>query len=135
MSVAVRRDVAILASGISAGIHGALAPQHFSEGVGAGGGFVAAVVLLTLLAVGLTCRADSKLVVAAAAVTFAGLLASYALAVTSGLPLLHPEPEPVELLALVTKTAEGGGLLAASSLLWRRPGVALTFPHPKGTLS
>jgi hypothetical protein len=36
------RDVVILACAISAGIHGALAPKHFAEGVGAGAGFVAA---------------------------------------------------------------------------------------------
>jgi len=50
------RDVVILACAISAGIHGALAPSHFAEGVGAGAGFVAATVVLALLAVVLTGR-------------------------------------------------------------------------------
>ena len=58
---------------------------------------------------------------------------SYALAVTTGLPFLHPDPEPVDGLALATKAIETVGLLAATSLLWRP--VALTFPQPKGTLT
>ena len=37
----LKADVVILACAISAGIHGALAPHHFSEGAGAGFGFVA----------------------------------------------------------------------------------------------
>ena len=52
---------------------------------------------------------------------------SYALATTSGLPLLHPDPEPVDSLALVTKAIEVAGLLAAVHLLVRgRPALAAT---------
>ena len=32
----LRRDVVIVACAVSAGIHGALAPEHFGEGTGAG---------------------------------------------------------------------------------------------------
>jgi hypothetical protein len=53
------------------------------------------------------------------------------LAITTGLPLLHPDPEPVDGLALATKAIEAVGLLTATRLL-RRP-VALTVPLPKGT--
>jgi hypothetical protein len=123
-------DVVILACAISAGIHGALAPDHFSEGAGAGLGFGASAVALAGVAVWLTARPASRLALAAAAGVFVGLLASYALAVTSGLPLLHPEPEPVDGLALATKAIEALGLVAASSLFWR-PAAALS-PQPKG---
>jgi hypothetical protein len=109
------RDVVILACAISAGIHGALAPEHFAEGPGAGAGFVAATVLLALAAVGVTLRPASAAALARAAAVFAGLLVSYALAVTTGVPLLHPEPEPVDGLALATKAIETLGLLAAST--------------------
>jgi hypothetical protein len=126
----LKGDVVILACAISAGIHGALAPTHFSEGAGAGVGFVAATIALAGLVVWLTLRPTSSLALAAAAAVFLGLLASYALAITSGLPLLHPEPEPVDGLALATKAIEALGLVAASSLLWR-PAVALN-PQPKG---
>ena len=59
---AIERDVLILTCAISAGIHAALVPEHFAEGAGAGGGFVASVVLLAgLLAVLLTLPAADRL--------------------------------------------------------------------------
>jgi len=128
----VRRDLVILTCAISAGIHGALAPEHFAEGAGAGIGFVAATVALAGLAIALTVRPAGALGLTAAMVVFAGLLASYALAITTGVPLLHPDREPADGLALATKAIEAVGLLAASSLL-RRPSLALPIPHPKGT--
>jgi hypothetical protein len=129
----LRRDVVILACAVSAGIHGALAPVHFAEGAGAGLGFVASTVLLAALAVLLTARPASSLPLAGAAIVFAGLLGSYALATTIGLPLLHPQPEPVDGLALATKAFEVVGLATAVNLLWRRPAVSLQLIQPKGT--
>jgi hypothetical protein len=129
----LRADIVILASAISAGIHAALAPDHLREGAGAGSGFVVSAAALTLVAMWLTARPLSRFALTAAAFAFVGLLASYALAVTSGLPLLHPEPEPVDGLALATKGVEGLGLIVASSLLWRH--VAALHPHPKGPLT
>jgi hypothetical protein len=126
----VRRDVVVLAGAISAGIHGALVPAHFTEHAGAGVGFVAATLMLAALVVAVTLRPASAL--AGGAAVFAGLLASYALATTTGLPVLHPDPQPVEGLALTTKAIEAVGLLAASSLI-RRPPIAVTNPQPKGT--
>ncbi len=110
------RDVVILTCGISAGIHAALVPGH-------GAAFVAATALLALVVLALTLRPASTLPLAAAALVLAGLLGSYALAVTTGLPLLHPDPEPVEGLALATKAIEAAGLATALLLL----------PRPKGT--
>jgi hypothetical protein len=130
----LRGDVVILACAISAGIHGALVPGHFDEGTGAGLGFLAATVALAGLVVWLTWRPANPSAIAVAAVTFAGLLATYALATTMGLPVLHPDPEPVDGLALVTKAIEAAGLLAASGLLWR-PRVAATLPQRKGRLT
>jgi hypothetical protein len=130
----LRGDVVILACAISAGIHGALVPRHFDESAGAGLGFLAATVALAGLVLWLTGRPANPSAIAAAAVTFAGLLGSYALATTTGLPVLHPDPEPVDGLALVTKAIEAAGLLAASGLLWR-PRVAATITQPKGRLT
>ena len=126
------RDLVILAAAISAGIHGALVPQHFAEGTGAGVGFVAATVVLAASAVAVTLRPATAVALAGAAAVFAGLLVSYAVATTNGLPVLHPDPEPVDGLALVTKAIEAIGLLAASTLI-RRPSVAVNLAHPKGT--
>ena len=135
MSLAeLRGDVVILACAISAGIHGALVPGHFDEGIGAGLGFLAATLALAGLVVWLTWRPASASALAAAALTFAGLLGSYALATTTGVPVLHPDPEPVDGLALATKAIEAAGLLAASGLHWR-PRVAATLPQAKGRLT
>jgi hypothetical protein len=125
-------DVVILACAISAGIHGALVPEHFTEGVGAGLGFVGATVTLAALVVAVTLHPASAVALTGAAAVFAGLLVSYAIATTTGLPVLHPHPEPVDGLALATKAIEAVGLLAAWSLI-RRPSVAVTLPQLKGT--
>ena len=130
----LRGDVVILVCAVSAGIHGALVPNHFEEGTGAGVGFVLATVLLVALAIGLTRHAESERLLACAMVVLLGLLASYLLAVTTGLPVFHPNPERVEGLALATKAIETVGVLAAWSLL-RRPHASLTLQQPKGTLT
>jgi CHASE2 domain-containing sensor protein len=129
----LRIDFVILACAVSAGIHGALAPDHFEEGTGAGLGFVAATVLLAVLAAYLT-RRPTQLSLAATAAVFAGLIASYGLAITTGVPILHPEPEAVDGLALFTKAVEGIGLLLAASQL-RRPRLGLHFTQAKGHLT
>lgn len=126
-------DHVILTCAISAGIHGALVPAHFEEGTGPGLGFAAATLALTGVVAWLSRRPASRLALAAAAATLSGLLASYALAITTGVPVLHPHPEPVDGFALAAKTIEAVGLLAATSLL--RRGVPITFPRPKGALT
>jgi hypothetical protein len=129
----LRLDLVILACAISAGIHGALAPGHFEEGAGAGFAFVAATILLAGLGAGLTVRPASAFALAGAAMVLAGLLASYVLATTTGLPVVHPEPEPVDGLGLATKTIEAGGLLMALELLWSaRARVVFAALQPKG---
>ena len=122
-------NIVILACAISAGIHGALAPEHFEEGIGAGLGFVIATVAAAVLAAVLTYR-PSQLALAAAGIVFAGLIASYAFAVTTGVPVLHPEPEAVDSLALATKAVEALGLAAVSLL--HRPQLSFGI-QPKGT--
>ena len=132
----VERDVLIVACAVSAGIHAALVPDHFEEGTGPGLGFAVAAVLLAGLVVGVTYRPASMVTVAAAGAVLAGLIASYAFATTTGLPLLHPDRESVDGLALATKAIEAVGLLAAVHLVWRgRPAVAVTYVLPKGRLT
>ncbi|HEX5800986.1 MAG TPA: hypothetical protein VFY02_12810 [Gaiellaceae bacterium] len=116
--MSLRRDMVILACAVSAGIHAALVPGH-------GLPFVAATGLLAVSVLVLTLRPASLLALAAAATVLAGLLGSYALAVTTGLPFLHPQPEPIDGLALATKAIEAVGLAAALVLL----------PRPKGHLT
>jgi hypothetical protein len=121
----IARDLVVLACAISAGVHAALAPDHFADGTAAGAGFVVAAAGLAGAAVALTLRPTSAAALGGSAILLAGLLVSYALAVTSGLPVLHPTPEPLDGLAVVTKAIEAVGLIAASQLL--------VLPHPKGS--
>jgi hypothetical protein len=124
----LERDVVILACAISAGIHAALVPSHLEEGHAAAGGFAVSAALLAALAVAIT-RSARPLLFAAAWAVFAGLIAGYALAVTTGVPVLHPRPEPVEGLGVFTKAVELLGLLAAAHLL---PHPRLIATQPKG---
>ena len=119
----LQRDVVILACAISAGIHGALVRDH--------PGFAAATVALAAIVVWLTRRPESGSGLLASAACLLGLLVAYGLAVTSGVPLLHPHPEPVDGLAIATKAVEAVGLLAAVSLLWQP--LTSTQPRLKGT--
>ena len=113
----LRLDAVIVTCAISAGIHAALAPDHFHEATGAGVGFVVATVLLAALAVQLTIRPGDRPALAAVALVFVGLIVSYALAITTGVPVLHPDVEPVDGLALFTKAIEVAGFAASLSLL------------------
>jgi hypothetical protein len=113
----MQRQLLIVACAASAGIHAALVPQHLEEGFGPGLGFVAATLVLAGVVIALTERTADAVI--GAAVVLGGLLAVYVPATTTGLPLLHPEPEPVTVLALVTKAIEAVGLLAALDLKGR----------------
>lgn len=131
---AAEHDLLILACAISAGIHAALAPEHFTESALAGAGFAAAAVLLAVTVLGLTLRPASPVPPAAAVLLLTGLLTAYLLTVTSGLPLLHPQPEAADSLALVTKAVEAVGLVAACRLAWQLQPHGSNF-RQKGTLA
>lgn len=128
----VRTDVIVLVCAVSAGIHAALAPEHFREATAAGLGFAGSTAALVLIAVALTCRPDSRAALAVAAIVLGGLIVAYALAVTTGVPVFMPEPEPLDGLALVTKAVEAVGLLVAANAL-RRPHAGVSLTRLKGT--
>lgn len=131
MTASIERDLVVVACAVSAGIHAVLTPDHFQEGAGAGGGFLVAAILLGALAVVLT-RWPSEAALAAAVLVLTGLIVSYALVLTIGLPVLHPEIEPLDGLALATKVVEAVGTLAALHLLWAP---APSLLRLKGTLT
>lgn len=131
---AIERDVLIVTCAISAGIHAALIREHLAEGAAAGGGFLASAILLAGVVVVLTRRPPTATALAATSALLLGLLASYALAITTDVPVLHPQLEPIEGLALASKAIETIGLVAAVHLL-RSGGltVALTVVQSEGT--
>ena len=127
---ALERDLVIVACAMSAGIHAALVREHLEEARPAGVAFAVSAVLLAGAAVALT-RSRSPALLGATAALLAGLILSYLLAVTTGVPVLHPEVEPMEGLALFTKAVELAGAGAAVALLELGP----TLARPKGTLA
>jgi hypothetical protein len=129
MTTTSTRDLVIVACAVSAGIHAALTPEHLGEGAAAGGGFLASAVVLAALAIWLTIRPRSERAPAAAILVLGGLLLAYGLAVTTGVPYLHPDVEPVDGLAVWTKLVELAGLLAAARLT--RPFDAVRPVHSK----
>jgi hypothetical protein len=128
----LERDLVIVVCAVSAGIHAALTPEHFGEGAGAGLGFLVSAVLLAGLVVALTRGAGLPAIVWTV-LTLTGLIVAYVLAITSGVPVLHPEPEPVDGLALGTKAIEAVGLVAAAHLLLQRRSIALIRTERKPT--
>jgi hypothetical protein len=112
----LKLDLVILGCAASAGIHGALVREHYEEGVAAGIAFALATVLLAAAAIALTRRPSEPALLATSGL-FAGLIAAYALATTTGLPLLHPDREAVDGLALFTKGVEALGLMLACGLV------------------
>jgi hypothetical protein len=130
----VARDALVVACAVSAGVHAALTPEHLREEPAAGVGFLLSTVLLAALLVALTLRPASRAAVVAAGAVLAGLLVAYAFAVTTGVPVLHPDTEPADGLGLATKAVELVGLLAAVRLAPpARPAGRLTRLLPKGT--
>jgi hypothetical protein len=116
MTSSAMRDLVIVTCAVSAGVHGALTPEHVREGVGAGNGFLISSVLLAAVVVWLTVRPRSELAPVAATLVLGGLLLTYVLVVTTGVPYLHPNVEPVDGLAVWTKLVELAGLLVATRL-------------------
>jgi hypothetical protein len=133
---ALQRDIVIAVCAISAGIHVALVREHLEESAPAGVGFLMSAVLLAGLVVVLTYWTASGVPVAAAGAVLVGLLASYAFAATTGIPVLHPEVESIDGLALATKAIEAFGVLAALLVLGRgRPIAFSSATQTKGARS
>jgi hypothetical protein len=107
--------VAVFACAASAGAHAGLVPEHLREAPRLGAAFVVSVVLLALAGAALTIRPRSRRVAQATALLLAGLIAAYAAARTTGIPLLAPEPEAADGVGLATKLVEAAGLACA---LW-----------------
>lgn len=118
------RDLVVLACVVSAGIHAALASDHPS--------FAVAAAFLGVVSAGLAHRPSSAFLLDCAACVLAGVIVAYALAVTTGIPVVHPDVEPVTGLALATKAVEAAGLLAAvyskGTLTWRTRTHTVGFP-------
>lgn len=114
-SVLAAAALVVFACVVSAGIHAALVPEHLAEMPLLGDSFILATLLLIGLGVALTVRPESRLGAALAALLFSGMTLAFVASRTYGLPVLEPEPEPVELIGILTVAVQVIGTLAA---LW-----------------
>lgn len=105
-----RRDGLIVCCAISAGVHAALAPEHLRESAVTGAGFLVATAALVAVVVGLAARPESRAVTSFGVLVLAGLVVSYAVATATGIPVLHPDVDPVDTVAVLTKAVELLGL-------------------------
>jgi hypothetical protein len=108
--VTARRDGLIVCCAISAGVHAALVPEHLRESAVTGAGFIVATAALAVVIVGLTARPESRAVTSFGVIVLLALLMSYGVAASSGIPVLHPEVDPVDRVAALSKGAELLGL-------------------------
>jgi hypothetical protein len=128
MSSARAQRLLVLALASSAGVHGALVPAHSAEAPLMGALFALSALLLATLTVGVT-RARGAAVLGVAALLLTALLAAYVATRFVALPPLT-HSEPVDLLGVITKLIEAGGLLLALRLLGTRAGgVPLSALH------
>jgi hypothetical protein len=123
-----RRDGLIVCCAISAGVHAALVPEHLRESTATGAGFVVATAALVAAAVALTARPGSRAVTSFAAVSLLSMVVAYAVASTSGIPLLHPDVDPVDSVGLLTKAVELVGLVLALRVPARADGRSIPVP-------
>lgn len=103
----------MVACAASAGVHAGLVPEHLREEPRLGVAFLAAVVLLLTVVASETIRPADARVAGAAAVLLAGLIAAYAVTRSTGIPLLAPDPEPVDLVGVGANVVEALGLGSA----------------------
>ena len=113
---AARYGVALVCAA-SAGVHAALAPDHYHEGgLGLGGSFVLAAVALAVAAALISSPQFDRWAPAVAVLVLAGVALAYVLSRTSGIPHLIPEAESADPLGLATSTAEVAAALVAATL-------------------
>ena len=105
----------IAACAASAGAHAGLVPEHLREAPQLGIAFIVASVVLLAVVVALALRPDDRRIALVAALLLTGLIASWGTSRVTGIPFFQAQPEPVDLVGLVTKLVEVLGLAFA---LW-----------------
>jgi hypothetical protein len=111
---------AALVCAASAGIHAGLVRAHLAESRLLGLAFALDAVMLAVAALVIRNRRSSVAAASAVAVALLATALAYVLSRTTGLPVLHPETEPVDLLGVTTTLFELAGVVACLLLILRR---------------
>jgi drug/metabolite transporter (DMT)-like permease len=117
ISVVHRRNLLVAACAFSAGVHLAITPEHLSEMPPIGVSFIVATVALAVTVGALIRFPESRWPPLAAAALFVGMIVAYALTRAMAIPGLEETPEAVDVVGVITKVVELGGLALAVSLL------------------
>jgi hypothetical protein len=96
----------LVACAFSAGVHVALAPDHLGESALLGLGFLGSAAMLLALGLGIYARPDSVRLPPLITFLSSALIAAYVASRTVGLPVLHPAPEAVDPVGVITKGVE-----------------------------
>ena len=120
MNTTKRAGLLALAVTFSAGIHAALVPEHLKEMPPLGYSFIAAAAIGALIAWALVAWPNDRRIPAVAALFCAGQILTWALFVTVHVPGFSGTPEPVEVIALVSKAVEVIGVMLALPLVGTR---------------
>jgi hypothetical protein len=115
--------VVVLACAASAGAHAGLVPAHLQEEPRLGVAFLVAVVSLLSAIVAVSLRPTDRRVLAGVGVLLCGLALAYLATRTTGIPVLDPEREAVDVVGVLTTSIEIAGVAFA---LW------LTQPLGRG---
>ena len=110
------RTAVALTCAASAGVHLALVPPHYAEaGLPLAVAFSLSAIALAVGALLLRRPPTTPWTGALPPLVLAGVAAGYLFSRTSGIPLLIAEPEPFEVLGLITTAAE---VIAAAAAVW-----------------
>lgn len=116
--------IAVVSSAAAAGVHAAVGPAHFGEGLVFGLFFAAAALAQVGWALVMALRPSRRLLIAAVAGNTAILLL-WLVTRTIGLPGLLPEPEAMGLWDLSCGVFEVAVIVTAARILRRGPGIGL----------
>jgi hypothetical protein len=108
-------SVVVLACAASAGAHAGLIPAHLRDEPRLGVAFVVAVVLLLGALIAVSRRPTGRRALAGAALVLLGLALAYLATRTTGMPVLDPEREAVDVVGVLTTSIEIAG---AACALW-----------------
>jgi hypothetical protein len=112
----IRTGLLALAVAFSAGIHAALVPEHLKEMPPLGYAFIVAAVVGGAIAAALMVRPRDRRIPLLAGLFCVGQIVAWGLFVTIPVPVFSGTPEPIEMIALVSKAAELMGLAFAIRL-------------------
>lgn len=135
--------IVVFAAAVSAGIHAGLVPEHLEAMPLLGISFALAVAALIGAGAAVAVRPRNQLPASLAALLFGTLILAYTASRTTGLPVLEPEPEAVDVIGIITVAVQFVGAIAA---LWltreaalprteERSGTSGSVPYRVGTLS